>query len=123
MYFTVRRDEIEALLLHFRDITNGKCDRLDKAKVRDMLHEDFGITDDVVMDRSMYLQLTNLIVLFAIVVGASFLIKNALFKIVLFITVFRVLDKDGDGSHDMKEYVRGINLFLQGADDERSKCT
>lgn len=62
MYFTVRKDEIEALLLHFRDITNGKCDRLDKAKVRDMLHEDFGITDDVVMDRSMYCHLTNLIV-------------------------------------------------------------
>lgn len=45
---TVTKYEMECLLKRFRELTSNK---LDRSKFRDVLHNEFGLTDDMLMDR------------------------------------------------------------------------
>ncbi|KAF0292049.1 EF-hand calcium-binding domain-containing protein 1 [Amphibalanus amphitrite] len=45
------RNEIEALVLMFRKTLRPKTDKLDRSKFRDVLHNTFDMTDDMLMDR------------------------------------------------------------------------
>lgn len=48
----VTRHEAESLLRIYYSLNNGRYDvRLDRAKFRDVLHNTFNITDDMLMDR------------------------------------------------------------------------
>lgn len=44
--------EIEALLNIYKTITKNQ-DRMDRLKFRDVLHNSFDMTDDILMDRGM----------------------------------------------------------------------
>lgn len=45
---TVSKDEVEKLLYSYRSIT---AERLDRSKFRDLLHDQFSMSDDFFMDR------------------------------------------------------------------------
>ena len=45
------RNEIEALQIMFRKTLRPKTDKLDRGKFRDVLHNTFDMTDDMLMDR------------------------------------------------------------------------
>ena len=47
-FISVNKFEIECLLKKFRELTSVK---LDRTKFRDILHKDFDMTDDIIMDR------------------------------------------------------------------------
>lgn len=49
---SVTKFEIECLLKKFRELTSVK---LDRTKFRDILHKDFDMTDDIIMDRGRQL--------------------------------------------------------------------
>lgn len=36
--------------------------------------------------------------------------------------VFRVFDKDGDGFLDMREWIKGLHIFLKGTSEQRTRC-
>uniref|UniRef100_A0A8C5H1P6 EF-hand domain-containing protein n=1 Tax=Gouania willdenowi TaxID=441366 RepID=A0A8C5H1P6_GOUWI len=59
---------------------------VDRGKFRNILHEDFGMTDRMIMDQ-----------------------------------VFRTFDKDNDGFLSVKEWIKGLSVFLRGTLDERIK--
>ena len=48
--FAVSKFEIECLLKKFRELTKTK---LERTKFRDILHKDFDMTDDIIMDRGL----------------------------------------------------------------------
>ena len=50
----VNKSEIDALLNIYKTITKN-LDRMDRLKFRDVLHNSFDMTDDILMDRGLYL--------------------------------------------------------------------
>ena len=52
-HLEVTKIEIEALLSIYKAITKNQ-DRMDRLQFRDVLHNSFDMTDDVLMDRSIY---------------------------------------------------------------------
>lgn len=55
VYFAVQKHEIEKLIVMFNKYTEGCTNRkLDRLKFRDILHDMFGMTDDMLMDRGEY---------------------------------------------------------------------
>ena len=55
--FTVSKCEIEAQLQNFRKLTNQKS-KMERLTFRDVLHNSFGITEDLFMDRGTEIVLT-----------------------------------------------------------------
>ena len=50
----VNKTEIEALITIYKGITKNQ-DRMDRLKFRDVLHNSFAMTDDMIMDRGIFL--------------------------------------------------------------------
>jgi len=55
----VNKTEIEALITIYKGITKNQ-DRMDRLKFRDVLHNSFAMTDDMIMDRGIYFYLAIL---------------------------------------------------------------
>lgn len=79
---------------------------LDRVKFRSMLHHEFNITDDLVMDGGT--------------ISLFHLKKDQALTLVF--TVFRTFDKDNDGFLSVKEWITGLSVFLRGTFDEKIKC-
>ncbi len=94
----------------YKTITRNQ-DRMDRLKFRDVLHNSFDMTDDILMDR-----------------GKNYLIKfkrNSWITCSIFIylfLVFRAFDKDNDSYISMSEWVEGLSIFLRGSIEEKIKC-
>lgn len=56
---TVTRQEVENLLSIFREEAIAK-DKLDRTKFRDILHNTFRMTDDILMDRGKHRVISSL---------------------------------------------------------------
>lgn len=50
IFILVNRNEIELLLNFYKKLTKN-LDKMDRLKFRDVLHNSFDMTDDILMDR------------------------------------------------------------------------
>ena len=78
-------------------------DKLDRNRFRDILHNTFDLTDDILMDRGNSICLP--------------ILGNISLKI-----VFKAFDRDNDGQVSMLEWVIGMNTYLRGTLDEKIAC-
>lgn len=61
LFFSVQKAEIEKLLSMYNKYVEGSANKkLDRLKFRDILHDMFGMTDDMLMDRGMIIKCTCL---------------------------------------------------------------
>ncbi|XP_072532195.1 calaxin isoform X1 [Salminus brasiliensis] len=108
------KTEAECLIRLFNELLGEQTDRrvgpgLDRGKFRNILHNTFGLTDDMIMDRGR-----------ALILHAE---ANVAFSKLTFLqpTVFRAFDNDNDSYISVKEWVEGLSVFLRGSLDEKIK--
>ena len=117
-FAAVNKTEAECLIRLFNGLLGDQSDKrvgngLDRGKFRNILHNTFGMTDDMIMDRGMS--------------GAELKLKgermqrwsNSTDNSLL---VFRAFDKDNDSYVGVKEWIEGLSVFLRGTLDEKIKC-
>jgi hypothetical protein len=78
------------------------AEKIDRNRFRDILHNTFDMTDDILMDRGKPRHGSD-----------SFLPALA---------VFKAFDRDNDGQVSMLEWVVGLNTYLRGTLDEKIAC-
>lgn len=81
---------------------------MDRLKFRDVLHNSFDMTDDILMDRGKICLFLNSII--------------RLFVLLIDFLVFRAFDRDNDSYIGMNEWVEGLSIFLRGTVEEKIKC-
>ena len=77
-------------------------DKIDRNRFRDILHNTFDMTDDILMDRGK--------------------IVRAACQWTFAVLVFTAFDRDNDGQVSMLEWVVGLNTYLRGTLDEKIAC-
>ena len=117
----VSKQEIESLCTIFRHLTKGGdkgiprwcfflildilIEKIDRNRFRDILHNTFDMTDDILMDRGMYPGFND------------DLVERCSCSL-----VFKAFDRDNDGQVSMLEWVVGLNTYLRGTLDEKIAC-
>ncbi len=95
-YHLVSRQDLEIMTLNF-SLLSPVNDKIDRSHFRDLLTDQFGMDDSLLMDRG---------------------------RLVLFFEeiVFRAFDTDSDNYIGFDEFIRGMSIFLKGRLEERMKC-
>lgn len=117
----VSKQEIESLCTIFRHLTKGGdkgisrwwfllildilIEKIDRNRFRDILHNTFDMTDDILMDRGMFYR-----------------VNDDSLKRYSCSSVFKAFDRDNDGQVSMLEWVVGLNTYLRGTLDEKIAC-
>ena len=89
-------------LIFLSPSTANYSDKIDRNRFRDILHNTFDMTDDILMDRGR-------------------IKENEYLNSPLFL-VFKAFDRDNDGQVNMLEWVVGLNTYLRGTLDEKIAC-
>ena len=78
------------------------AEKIDRNRFRDILHNTFDMTDDILMDRGKP--------------------RHGSDSLPLALAVFKAFDRDNDGQVSMLEWVVGLNTYLRGTLDEKIAC-
>ncbi|XP_075067917.1 calaxin isoform X1 [Mixophyes fleayi] len=114
------KHEVECLIRLYNTIVGRPIEPntrggIDRNTFRNILHNTFTMTDDMIMDRGELLSIRQLAVHNIVTSGTMCIVTSVLFP------VFRGFDKDNDGYISVTEWTEGLSVFLRGTLDEKIK--
>ncbi|XP_044151725.1 EF-hand calcium-binding domain-containing protein 1 isoform X1 [Bufo gargarizans] len=111
------KHEVECLIRLYNTIVRRPIDPntrggIDRNTFRNILHNTFTMTDDMIMDRGECASVSS---------SMGTHVALCIVTAVLLSPVFRGFDKDNDSYISVSEWIEGLSVFLRGTLDEKIK--